>query len=168
MPHFKTFFDRDFLAAADLLAPSGKPLSATVTIETVTQGELRSKDKGKKKRRAPVISFVGRQKKFVACTTNCETIAGMYGPLTQAWHGKRITLYATKCDAFGKITDCIRVKPTIPPTKAADSAEQVRTPEIHAELTGTLGADPHEGMSEEEYKALLQEQLEAEQREGER
>lgn len=135
MPHWRVFFDHDFISAIDLIdQETGKNLSAVVTIAAVAQGQLQRAGAAKKKR-APVISFVGRTKKFVANTTNCNVIAQMYTPDTRAWIGKRITLYATTTTFGRDIVPCIRVKPEIPPAKAADAKEVAEPPvQVVAEL----------------------------------
>ena len=118
MPHYKTLYDKDYIGSWDL--PPGK--DATVTIDKVVAGEL---DNGKgKKNKKPIISFVGKEKKFVSNVTNSKTIAGMYGNMTEEWIGKRITLYVTQTrdPSTGGEIDCIRVRPKVPTSKAQDAA----------------------------------------------
>lgn len=115
MPHYKALYDKEYLGSWDL--PPGK--DATVTIEKVVAGEL---DNGKgKKNKKPIISFVGKEKKFVANVTNAKTIAGMYGNMTEDWIGKRITLYVTQTrdPSTGGEIDCLRIRPKVPSGKAA-------------------------------------------------
>ena len=49
-------------------------------------------------------------KRLVANVTNARSIAKQYGPETDDWTGKQITLYRTQCMAFGEMVDCIRIR----------------------------------------------------------
>ena len=132
MPHYKTLYDKDYIGSWDL--PPGK--DATVTIDKVVAGEL---DNGKgKKNKKPIISFVGKEKKFVSNVTNSKTIAGMYGNMTEEWIGKRITLYVTQTrdPSTGGEIDCIRVRPKVPTSKVQDAA-----PDPVTEPAQTTGDD---------------------------
>jgi hypothetical protein len=112
--HFQKFFDKEFLGSYDL--PEGKEV--TVTIENVVGGELQMPGK-KKKAKKPVISFVGKEKKFVCNVTNAKTIAKMYGNEVEKWKGKQITLYVsvTRNPEDGKDIDCLRIRPSVPADK---------------------------------------------------
>lgn len=67
-----------------------------------------------KANKKPVISFKNADKQLVVNATIGKTIAGMYGPNTDDWVGKRITLYATTCKLKGETVECVRVRPNIP------------------------------------------------------
>lgn len=137
MRHWKQYFDSDYLRAFDLIADDGRPLSATVTIDQVEYGKV-NKPGGAQKGQM-MMSFVGRKKKYLPCKTVCDTIGNLYGHEhpDKNWPGKRVTLFATKCEGKGKkLVDCIRVRPEIPPEKARDSAEVLPQPAFVAELTG--------------------------------
>lgn len=108
VPDFRQLFDREYIGAFDLVDAKGKPIDATVTIARVEAKTL-TNQKGKTLK--PVIWFEGREKGFVANKTNCKTIAGMYGNRTEAWVGKRITLYPTTTSVGGETVECIRVRP---------------------------------------------------------
>lgn len=99
----KLLFPSQYLAAADL---QGK--DATVEIEA-TNIDLLMIEGGAKKR-SLIIRFVGKEKKFVANTTNQRSIAELHGKEILAWAGKKITLYPTKCNFKGKPVDCLRVR----------------------------------------------------------
>lgn len=110
-------FPSKYVAAADL---NGKPV--TLTVKSITLEEMVThKDERVKK---PVVWFERATKGFVMNVTNARTIADLYGDETDAWVGKRITIYPTRVPAFGKMQDCIRVKPEIPaqPKPAAQAA----------------------------------------------
>lgn len=59
----------------------------------------------------PVVHFQGMQQRLVLNKTNSNTIASMYGPETDHWSGRQITLYPAWTDYQGKQVACIRVKP---------------------------------------------------------
>jgi len=50
------------------------------------------------------------EKRLVLNKTNAKSIAEKHGNDSDDWIGKKIILYPTKCQAFGKIVDCIRIK----------------------------------------------------------
>lgn len=113
---YRKFFDKQYLGAWDLVDGSGKPRDVTVEIEKVVAGELVSE--GNKKTKKPILHLRGKEKKLAANVTNCRTIAGMYGNDVRQWVGKLITIFPTTTK-FGKETvEAIRVRPTIPKTKA--------------------------------------------------
>lgn len=120
--HWKKYFDPgDYLFAADLQDDSGGSIKATVTIASVEQGRLPVKGTSRSEKK-PVLTFVGRKKKFACNKTNCSTIAALYGNRTEDWVGKRITLFATTCNGIsGGIVDCLRVFPAIPSAKTAEA-----------------------------------------------
>ncbi len=105
--------DREYLFAFDL---HGKDV--TVTIDRVTAGELTAL--GGRKSKKPLCFFrEGKEKKPLAMnSTNCKTVAAMYGNDTDDWIGKRITLYPTTTTMAGETVECIRVRPKIPDGKA--------------------------------------------------
>jgi hypothetical protein len=108
MPHWKSMMDeKEYLFAFDL---QGREV--TVTIEKVWAGEIVG-DKGKKNRK-PLMKFQGKEKKLALNATNCKAIASMYGNDTDAWAGKKITLYPTTTSMGGETVECIRVKPRAP------------------------------------------------------
>lgn len=115
MAHFKSFFDRDYIYAFDL---NGKDV--TVEITKVVQGELTGS--GGRKARKPVAYFKGKEKGLALNSTNCKTIAGLYGNDTTAWIGKLITLYPTTTTMGGDTVECIRVRPRAPSAKAEPTA----------------------------------------------
>jgi len=107
--------DRDYIFAFDL---QGRDV--TVTIEKVTAGELTAL--GGRKSKKPICYFRGKQKPLALNSTNCKTIAALYGNDTEAWIGKRITLYPTTTQMAGETCECIRVRPSIPADKPAAPA----------------------------------------------
>lgn len=106
MPDYRTMFDREYIGAWDLL---GK--DRTVEIESVSCKSLTSQRGTNKK---PVIRFKGAEKALVCNKTNGKTIANMYGPNTDDWVGKKITIYPGTTSAGGETVECIRVRPKMP------------------------------------------------------
>ncbi len=119
MADYRSMFDRDYIGAWDL---EGREV--TVRISKVMATEVIAP--GNKKNKRPVISFEGREKKFVVNSTNGKTIAGMYGRETAQWVGKWITLFPTTAPLGKETVDAIRVRPTIPPGKGDGSAQPRR------------------------------------------
>lgn len=115
MPHWKTMMDRDKLHACDL---GGQ--KRVVTIEKVEQAEVQNATKKAKK---PQVTFKGQPKPLVLNSTNAKTISRMYGPITEDWIGKRITIYPTTTEMGSETVECIRVEANIPtePKRSAKS-----------------------------------------------
>lgn len=107
MPHWKSMMDRDYIYAFDL---QGKDV--TVTIDRVTAGELTSA--GGRKAKKPLCYFQGKTKPLAMNSTNCKTVAALYGNDCALWAGKRVTIYPTTCTMGAETVDCIRVRPVIP------------------------------------------------------
>ena len=112
MPHYKSMFeDNGMLYACHL---DGKDF--TLTIRKVEAGSVTG-SKGKKDKK-PIVHFERTDKKLALNKTNGKVIAGMYGPDTDDWVGKRITLYATTTEFGSETVECIRVRPKVPPAPA--------------------------------------------------
>jgi hypothetical protein len=118
--HWKLMMDRDFIGAADL-----RGQDRTLTIKSVTAGDLPIPD-SKKTQRKPVISFEETPKKLALNSTNGKTIAALYGPLTVAWAGKRVTLFPTTAKFKGKEVEAVRIRDVVPAPKGQKSAPPPR------------------------------------------
>lgn len=135
MAHWKKMMDNKYIYACDL---DGKDV--TLTIDRVEAGVLDDKRKGKTAKK-PFCFFRKAEKPLVLNATNCKTIAGMYGNDTDAWVGRRITLYPTTTEMGGESTECIRVRPVVPPDKKRPDAPRVdETPAVTVE-TREPGSD---------------------------
>jgi hypothetical protein len=113
MPHYKLLFPNEYLGAPDL-----RGRDVTLTIDTVRMESLKREDGDEEK---PIVHFIEmrkrpkkKRKKWVLNKTNATQIAKLYGPEVNAWHGCRVTLYATTCQAFGQTVECIRVRDSKP------------------------------------------------------
>ncbi len=135
MADFRSLYDNSYIYAFDLM---GKDVTATIS--DVKAAKV--KDSEGKEQKKPIIWFRESKDKrgLVLCKTNGRTIAALYGNETNEWIGKRITLFATTCEAFGKTVECIRIRPQIPKPKAAAGSfaepTQAPAPEApdHAEI----------------------------------
>jgi hypothetical protein len=107
MADYRSMFDRDYIGAWDLGGAD-----VTVTIAKVEAKELRAG--GSKATKKPVVYFASADKGFALNKTNAKVIAGLYGPDTAAWIGKRITIYPTQTSFGGDTVDCIRVRNKVP------------------------------------------------------
>ena len=100
MPHINEMFPKPHITP-DLL---NKPYE--LVIKTVEQKELRPNN-------TPVTSWIIRfektEKYLILNKTNAAAIAGLYGPQTEGWVGKRIVLYTTKARVKGEMVDVIRI-----------------------------------------------------------
>ena len=85
-------FPSKWLSATDLGQAKPVVVISGVTSEAINQNEPPKL----------VIHFQGKQKGMVLNKTNAMNIAAMYGPETDSWTGKAITLYTTFVDFQGK------------------------------------------------------------------
>lgn len=139
-------FPSDYLRAADL---NNRPF--TLTIERFAVEEM-----GQPPEEKPVVYFEHADKGLVLNKTNAMAIASLYGPETDAWVGKRITIYPTQVQAFGKMQDAIRVKPSIPPAPQPPKPTEMKPkaqfpPDDGADLVYSTDVDrkPDSGLHDE-------------------
>jgi hypothetical protein len=135
MPDYRSFYDRNYIYAFDLL---GRDIC--VTVSEVKAAKV--KDTEGKEQKKPILFFEESKegRGLVLCKTNGATIAALYGNNTENWIGKRITLFPTTTQAFGKTVECVRVRPSVPkqgtPKGKLAEAALFPTPESpeHAEV----------------------------------
>lgn len=108
--HVDLMFPNRYLKAADL---RGKDV--TLTVDHVKIEELKRTDGSSDNK--PIVYFaemVKRQgddnKVLVLGKTTAMQIAASHGKTTEAWHGKKITLYPARVKAFGEMVDAIRIR----------------------------------------------------------
>lgn len=99
--NINTAFKSKFLKGAEIEADT------VYTISHVDQENVGGADKEEVK---PVLYFEETEKGLVLNRTNSNTIASLYGPETDDWAGKKITLFSTEVDFQGKQTLAIRVR----------------------------------------------------------
>lgn len=104
---------------------------ATLTIRRLIVEELKTERGSERK---PILYFEetkakaekagtpDKEKRLVLNKTNALAIAKIHGNEVDNWRGKRITLYPTQAQSFGKVVDCIRVREVVPAPAATDSA----------------------------------------------
>lgn len=144
MAHWRSLIEKDYLGAWDLVGHDGKARDFTLEIESVGSQNLKTKQTPKGKRKA-VVRFKGAKKGFVANSTNCEAIAGMYGDDVDKWVGRLVTLYATTCDVGPKRgVPCIRVRPTVPRGKAESVESREVDVDMRAKQDEAFGREPGE------------------------
>jgi hypothetical protein len=114
-------FPSKYLKSGDV--PENDDLLLTierVSVESVGQDDPEDK---------PIVYFREVEKGLVLNKTNANTIAGLYGPETDGWTGKRIALYATEVAYQGKMTLSLRVRlkaPTVPAVNGNGAASNDR------------------------------------------
>lgn len=92
---YQLMFPSKYVSAADL-----KGQDVTLTIQAVAIQKLESSDGNHKTK--GVVSFEGASKDWILNRTCAEACKLMWGPETNNWVGKRITLYPAKMkDPFG-------------------------------------------------------------------
>jgi hypothetical protein len=86
-----------------------------LTMDRVELEDVGSADKTEIK---PVLYFRDHEKGLVVNKTNGSTIAGLYGPETDDWGGKKIALFSQEVDFQGRQVLAIRVRMKKPQTAA--------------------------------------------------
>lgn len=132
--HASLLFPNEFLCAADL-----RDKDVTLTISRLSREELKT-DKGDEPKWILYFQEMEERhrrdkstlnKRLVLNKTNAKSIAKVCGSETDDWSGKRITLYATTCKAFGEIVDCIRIREKAPPP-----AKSQQKPDVPDQASG--------------------------------
>jgi hypothetical protein len=146
MPHVMKMFERDYIHAADL-----DEKERVLVIERVEQGALDTHSKTKKK--MPIVYFKGAKKGLGINVTNAKTLIALYGPHTEKWIGKAITIYPTTTDSPEGRVDCIRIRQRAPEPRAvaprqAAGAKQEPQP-AHDPATGEVPPDQEPPMDEQ-------------------
>jgi hypothetical protein len=103
----------------------------TLAIRAVTLEQM-----GEAHDKKPVIWFTGAKKGVVLNKTMARAIADMYGPETDNWTGKYVTLYTEAVRAFGEDHIAIRVKAPRP-----DLLPGYTRPSNHSPIQPNMTAD---------------------------
>lgn len=116
--HIDLMFPSKYLRASDLPTEG-----VAFTITKINGDELKMVN-GQSKH-AYLLTLKEAEKQFVLNKTNAGAIAMTLGDKRAInWVGRRICLFPTQCDAFGKTVDCIRTRATQeqtpPQTKPAE------------------------------------------------
>ena len=94
----EVYGDKDYLKAKDLNNQSWTYVMGAVEIVKYDDGDKL------------LIHFQDTDKKFVANKTNAEMIKAMFGPETDHWFGRRLTIFPTTTPFQGNMVPCIRVQ----------------------------------------------------------
>ena len=92
----------------------------TGTIEVVKSEMVKNTDG--KEEECIVCHFKEKTlKPLILNKTNCKTITKLYDtPYIENWAGKKITMYVKRVQAFGDITDAVRIRNKVADTKVPD------------------------------------------------
>jgi hypothetical protein len=127
MGHWRQLLDRETLASWDLGGADQVVVIAKV-------GRALMETPGKKKGHKGLIHFADGRKGPIKPMVSGPTILKQIEKATgeedpKNWVGKRITIYATKCNGEGgEEVDCIRVRPKAPAAGAALSEGNLTQP----------------------------------------
>jgi hypothetical protein len=102
MANVNEMFPSRFFRAADV-----PKRGLTLVIENVTEEEVNGDGEGKQKKWA--LKFKNEDQLLVLNKTNGTILAEAFGPDTESWIGKAITLRTEKVSFGGRLTDGIRV-----------------------------------------------------------
>lgn len=100
---WQAMFKGAFISAAEFDGRVPTFTVKEVKLEKLEQDDGRQKDKG-------VIMFHEIDRGWVLCRTNAMCLAALFGDDTDAWVGKRITLFGTDVKFGGETKMGIRVK----------------------------------------------------------
>lgn len=107
----------EWLSGLDL---AGKAANVVIAgVEEVTVPEPRT---GRQVRKV-AVAFQGAKKRLLLNATNAKSLAKLFGPETDAWTGKGITIRPENVQAFGA-THCVVRVAGAAPVKMAQPAEQ--------------------------------------------
>lgn len=120
-----SLFPSKYVKAADL---EGRTVTLTITKLVIEEMTGHNSEKQQK----PVLYFQKTSKGLVLNRTNATIIANLYGDESDAWAGKRISIYPTRVKAFGQMQDCIRVREEIPAQPKPVSQAQPEPVEEHS------------------------------------
>ena len=109
MAHYRSLLDpTDYVGPQDV-----DKADKTVTISRVVREDLPTRE-GKKPEAAPVIYFIhdGKElaKKLKVPKVLMHGLSLVFGTETDAWVGKQITLFKTRCSSFGEVEECCRIR----------------------------------------------------------
>jgi len=114
----------DWLRAEHL--PNDRDVPVTISkVETATFKDSRTKEE----KQQMVLHFVGKEKQLGLNITNARVVAGLYGDheVEKAWVGKVLILYVMQVEAFGAMTDAIRIR-DLDPTRVSPQTKKESMP----------------------------------------
>jgi hypothetical protein len=118
--NIEQLFPSKYLKAIDL-----ETEEAMATLSNFVVEPVRDVQSGKDEDQ-PVVHFDEFEKGLILNRTNAESIAALHGRDTEAWAGKRITLFVQRgVHAFNQTWDVIRVRNAVPPAPKELEEEDV-------------------------------------------
>ena len=131
--HWKKNFNYDYLGTYSL--PEGKDLILTIK-STETK---KVTGPGGRKEDCFTCNFVEDQKPMILNRTNCKIISRIHKTsFVEEWQGKKIQLYSARVDAFGTMTDGLRIRDFLP--KEESEADKIKA-ELRAIILAYKGDD---------------------------
>lgn len=114
---------------------------STVTIEKVLRYPEVVFEQGRVKKNAIGLQFKETKRVLLVNSTNRKLLNSMFGSLTKAWKGQKITLFDTETEAYGETVKCVRIRKK--GARAATAAEQFLHEDegVKAATPATNGAD---------------------------
>ena len=132
--HWKKLNNPDYLGSYAFQPGEEK----TVTIKEVRR-ETVFNPSSSSKEECTVAYFSEDVKPLILNTTNCKTIAKVWGtPYIEDWTGRKITLKVRKISAFGEMVDAVRVSSERP------TEEKIICEECGCEIRSEMGKTPSE------------------------
>lgn len=113
LTHWKNQFNYDYLGAYSL--PDGKDI--VLTIKEMKKENVVGANGQKSE--CFVAYFHEGAKPMILNKTNCKTIEKLFKtPVIEEWVNRQIQVGSTRINAFGEMTDCLRVRPFAPKLEA--------------------------------------------------
>lgn len=109
MTHYRNLLDPgEFLGVQDF------PADKEVTISRIIREKMPKRD-NEKETASPMLYIKGKDgaeypRKFKVPKSVLYGLSELMGAETDAWVGQKITIFSTRCMAFGEIEPCLRVR----------------------------------------------------------
>jgi hypothetical protein len=110
--NINNLFPSNYLKAADLQGREVEVIMDRVAMEDIG-GDHKA-----------VLYFQHKEKGVVLNKTNSTNIASIYGPETDGWNGRKVTLYSAWVDFQGRSVEAIRIRGPqagVPPQQATQT-----------------------------------------------
>ncbi len=117
-------FPSKYLKAADFQGQDVTLMIVAVRMEPIGDDEEK-----------PIVRFEEAKRGLLLNRTNARTIAELHGQDTDAWRGKRITLFPTTTEFRGSVVECIRVRPAAVAVEAVIEQPVIESPVTESPVT---------------------------------
>lgn len=113
------------MLASKYLKASDFPEPAILTVRSIESEPIKDQKTGRMVDKF-ILHFEEETRGLVLNKVNPKAIAKIYGPDTEKWIGKKLTLFATEVDFGGDMVEAIRVRapkpaPARPPVREAEN-----------------------------------------------